>query len=63
MGSDGIIAVLQVFLVVLRLNGIIDWSWPIVFTPVIAYLTPTVIYLVVVIVFEGVDAFRHFFSD
>jgi hypothetical protein len=62
MGSDGIIAVFQVFLIVLRLNGIIDWSWPIVFVPAIAYLTPTLIYIMILVLFEGVDAFRHFFS-
>ncbi len=46
----GILGVLQVVFLVLKLTGLITWSWPIVLIPLWISLGTIVIFLLVVIV-------------
>lgn len=52
--SDGIgfFGLLTVALIVLKLSGIITWSWALVFLPILIYTT-VVFVLVIVLIFLG----------
>ena len=51
-GGIGFFGLLTVALIVLKLSGIITWSWALVFLPILIY-TAVVFVLVIVLIFLG----------
>lgn len=51
-GGIGFFGLLTVALIVLKLSGIIKWSWALVFLPIVIY-TVFVFILVIVLIFLG----------
>lgn len=50
--SVGFFGLLTVALIVLKLSGVITWSWELVFLPILIY-TAVVFVLVIVLIFLG----------
>lgn len=55
--SHGItfLGALQVLFIGLKLAGVIDWSWPVVFWPIILEVAIILVIAFIVAVFEAID--------
>lgn len=56
--STGLMSMLQIIFIVLKLCGLIDWSWPVVLIPLWIGLALYILVLVIVIIVAIVNYFK-----
>ena len=58
--GTGFFSLLGLLFIGLKLANVIDWPWWLVLAPIWG---PFVLVLMILVLFEGVDAISHFFND